>query len=204
MLGLAVPAQAVQTAIGYQILEDFEGRALGPTAINFCDVTDQSLDCLGTLSGGSVALATLAFPAKSPFHVYTGTLITLDIIENYDYSWPAVSAWVSGTAPIRLRAWQFDANLGDDVLVLDFATSGGDINTLLSFGSDLDPQFLTFIEFSSSADFAIDDFRIGLPDFMPGIPEPASWAMLIAGFGLTGAALRRRRAVVQRTPTALG
>ena len=30
----------------------------------------------------------------------------------------------------------------------------------------------------------------------PGVPEPASWAMLIAGFGLTGAAMRRRRAAV--------
>jgi hypothetical protein len=28
-----------------------------------------------------------------------------------------------------------------------------------------------------------------------GVPEPASWAMLIAGFGLTGAAMRRRRVV---------
>lgn len=28
-----------------------------------------------------------------------------------------------------------------------------------------------------------------------GVPEPASWAMLITGFGLTGAAMRRRRAV---------
>ena len=28
-----------------------------------------------------------------------------------------------------------------------------------------------------------------------GVPEPASWAMLIAGFGLTGSAMRRRRAV---------
>jgi hypothetical protein len=27
------------------------------------------------------------------------------------------------------------------------------------------------------------------------VPEPASWALMIAGFGLTGAALRRRRAV---------
>jgi hypothetical protein len=27
------------------------------------------------------------------------------------------------------------------------------------------------------------------------VPEPASWAMLIAGFGLTGAAMRRRRSV---------
>jgi hypothetical protein len=26
------------------------------------------------------------------------------------------------------------------------------------------------------------------------VPEPAAWAMLIMGFGLTGAAMRRRRA----------
>jgi hypothetical protein len=29
-----------------------------------------------------------------------------------------------------------------------------------------------------------------------GVPEPANWAMLIAGFGLTGTAMRRRRAVL--------
>lgn len=30
---------------------------------------------------------------------------------------------------------------------------------------------------------------------LANVPEPASWAMLIAGFGLTGAAMRRRRHV---------
>jgi hypothetical protein len=29
----------------------------------------------------------------------------------------------------------------------------------------------------------------------PGVPEPASWALMIAGFGLVGAAMRRRTAV---------
>jgi hypothetical protein len=29
-----------------------------------------------------------------------------------------------------------------------------------------------------------------------GVPEPSSWAMLIAGFGLVGATMRRRRTVV--------
>jgi hypothetical protein len=29
-----------------------------------------------------------------------------------------------------------------------------------------------------------------------GVPEPASWAMMIAGFGLTGGAMRRRRTAV--------
>ena len=32
-----------------------------------------------------------------------------------------------------------------------------------------------------------------LPPGIGGVPEPASWAMLIAGFGLTGAVMRRRR-----------
>lgn len=38
------------------------------------------------------------------------------------------------------------------------------------------------------------------PYVVPGtfttVPEPASWAMLIGGFGLTGAAMRRRRAAI--------
>lgn len=38
--------------------------------------------------------------------------------------------------------------------------------------------------------FAVDNLQTA---GMVAIPEPASWALLIAGFGLTGAALRRRR-----------
>lgn len=44
-------------------------------------------------------------------------------------------------------------------------------------------------------------FSIDTPErqglFIPGVPEPATWAMLIAGFGLVGAAVRRRRPVAQ-------
>jgi hypothetical protein len=38
-----------------------------------------------------------------------------------------------------------------------------------------------------------DNFGNGGP--VGGVPEPASWAMLIAGFGLAGTAMRRRRAL---------
>ena len=31
-----------------------------------------------------------------------------------------------------------------------------------------------------------------------GVPEPASWAMMLAGFGMGGAMLRRRRAVAAK------
>ncbi len=33
------------------------------------------------------------------------------------------------------------------------------------------------------------------PDVGGGVPEPASWALMISGFGLAGASLRRRRAI---------
>ncbi|HEY0165111.1 MAG TPA: PEPxxWA-CTERM sorting domain-containing protein [Sphingomicrobium sp.] len=38
------------------------------------------------------------------------------------------------------------------------------------------------------------------PTAVPGVPEPATWAMMIIGFGLLGGQLRRRR----RTTTAIG
>ena len=41
-------------------------------------------------------------------------------------------------------------------------------------------------------DFALDDISL-TTDAPGGIPEPASWALMILGFGATGAALRRRR-----------
>lgn len=60
--------------------------------------------------------------------------------------------------------------------------------------------------FTVNSGFSNDDFgtytmRISGPgDIIPGdnapvIPEPATWAMMIAGFGLVGAAARRRSVV---------
>lgn len=43
---------------------------------------------------------------------------------------------------------------------------------------------------SDGIDPIIDNVKV------TAIPEPESWALMIAGFGLTGAAMRRRRAVV--------
>ncbi len=39
-------------------------------------------------------------------------------------------------------------------------------------------------------------YRVGALTGFGAVPEPASWAMLIAGFGLAGAAMRRRRALL--------
>jgi hypothetical protein len=41
-----------------------------------------------------------------------------------------------------------------------------------------------------------DDITFGSGTPGPGVPEPATWAMLLAGFGLVGMAARRRKATV--------
>ena len=60
------------------------------------------------------------------------------------------------------------------------------------------------VEFFRSRNQSIDIFGLDgisfnvAPPLPPvgGVPEPASWAMLIAGFGMIGATLRRRRSVL--------
>ena len=60
------------------------------------------------------------------------------------------------------------------------------------------PASLTFSFTQNNANGAISGgFTMSTPPVpAPGVPEPAAWAMLIAGFGLTGAAMRRRRIAV--------
>jgi hypothetical protein len=49
--------------------------------------------------------------------------------------------------------------------------------------------------FGGSPGFDVDFIQV-LPGSIGEVPEPASWAMLIAGFGLVGATQRRRRTSV--------
>jgi hypothetical protein len=51
------------------------------------------------------------------------------------------------------------------------------------------------IEFAGVANFVVfDDITFG--SVRPGVPEPATWALMISGFGMVGAAMRRRAAAV--------
>lgn len=47
-------------------------------------------------------------------------------------------------------------------------------------------------------DFVVDDISLTGPAAVQGVPEPASWALMLLGFGGTGYALRRRRAPAMR------
>ena len=76
------------------------------------------------------------------------------------------------------------------------ATTITDLNPLTFFTDDFatgqgeaSPGFVDYIRI---ADTAVTPGQITPPP-APSVPEPTSWAMMIAGFGTIGAALRRRR-----------
>jgi len=83
------------------------------------------------------------------------------------------------------------------------------INMLLSDGSSVSGDYdgasgagflgflgegVTSATISSADDFAIGDFYTTVA--AGAVPEPAAWAMMIAGFGLVGASLRRRKPLI--------
>jgi len=55
-----------------------------------------------------------------------------------------------------------------------------------------------FLDFDFGTDDPVD-FSITLARYLPtvgGVPEPATWAMMMLGFGVIGAAMRRRNALI--------
>jgi hypothetical protein len=65
-----------------------------------------------------------------------------------------------------------------------FRNDGQALTTgISSYGTPLGTLAITFVDHD------------GLRDVSTGVPEPAGWTLMIAGFGLAGATLRRRRGV---------
>ena len=202
LLAAAVPVhavQATQTAIGFATFEDFESYDLDREYIDFCPgetgPDNSGLDCdFGRLEGGSVSAASEFFPATSGSQVYVGINISLEGIDAFNNSWPGIQAYVtSSNAPVTLTVFSYDYDLGTEVPFFTSTIAANLTNQLMGVGTELAPVSMTRFVFSSAGTFAIDDLRLGLEGVAPGIPEPATWLMMILGFGAVGGALRQRR-----------
>ena len=99
-----------------------------------------------------------------------------------------------GPKPITIRA--------NEVYTVQIYASGGTFDAGSSFDVWADPTF-SFDPASVRPEGATFAFSEGVEgrfiDLDPpagGVPEPASWALMVVGFGSLGAALRRRRAAI--------
>ncbi len=129
------------------------------------------------------------------------------------YTWDAGSPNSNGTPNLILGFSPVDeitiTKVGGGVFTLisaDLAVSWYSVvspNTITVNGSvfGIDSTLTTYAFNTTGTSFTIsglasnDGYWVGDNFTFSGtaVPEPASWAMLIAGFGLTGAAMRRRR-----------
>lgn len=126
------------------------------------------------------------------------TLIT----EDEDFGDPVQYTAVSATGRLTSNVGQSGNIVGVEGDLLDFSFFeflGGQLTFALDNNQTFFADFtISSGEFSGTASYgdafgALTDLRLIQVADAGAVPEPAAWAMLIAGVGLTGAAMRRRR-----------
>jgi len=172
------PAQAVELITnGSFETGDFSGwTQVGDTSFSF--VTDE-------LAGGGPTDGVF-HAAFGPVNELGGISQTFSTIAGQTYFLSFDLAYLGGTPNSLLLVWGGDVILiGNDVIELDYVTFSG---FLLATSSSTE---LAFYFYSPPSYWLLDNVSVD----GAVVPEPASWAMMIAGFGLVGMAARRRKAV---------
>lgn len=188
VVAAAVPAQAA--VIGFDDLGD---SSYTPLAGSYQGLT---WDYWAAINGANYGPSGYANGVVSPGNVACGC--------GGDYGQSEQS--ISSASNFTLVSGYFTSAWNDGATLTITGLNGA--TTLFSTSAVLDttgPSFLTFnwgginkVTFSISGGtqselpgsgnyFAVDDLSVSF------VPEPQSWAMLIAGFGLVGATMRRRR-----------
>jgi len=167
--------------------------------------------CLNTLSGScsNTSRGGLGDPnsQKGGLFFLDGSQTFMNMAAGFDtgFSFNYVSVSFSGSVGV------YDGlnGTGNLLATLSLAPNSGSCPGYNAGFCPFSAKGVTFDGIGKSISFAgvanqivFDDITFGSaipgPDTGPGngVPEPATWAMMIAGFGMAGAALRRRRALV--------
>lgn len=176
----AVPAQAVTidfedgTSQGELIEGQYEGGGVTFAGATILQAPDYPYELFPPHSGNSVIFNSDGFTAGDI------RLFFSDLTFN-------LSAYATTSAPLILTVFGVDnVQLGTSILLENVGT-----NALIGYqGTGIASALFSTGDGSS---FTLDDVSFGAAPSVSAAPEPSTWAMLILGFGLAGAALRRRR-----------
>ena len=95
---------------------------------------------------------------------------------------------------IRFQGADFDVTLTGSDLFSPATAFNGDQGVGRRISYDFGGAAVNTITFGSTGNsFEFDNLAAGVAG---AVPEPATWAMMLLGFGALGATLRRRRAAV--------
>jgi PEP-CTERM motif len=196
--GGALPETAFYTATGTQLNQATEGFAPGTNdgyyarAVTFSGSTDFVLTA--TASIGSASGDTLGGGTIYPF----GFILGLDSVYfGLNGSRLGSYSTLGGVQYFDLPAG-FDASGNVDYrMIRTGASLTFTANGVTLFNGLVGPGALSDrVIIGDGTKFANATGNYSALRFSSDVPEPASWAMLVAGFGLVGAAVRRRRRVL--------
>jgi hypothetical protein len=143
--------------------------AVGDHAAYF--VSDAATQTLSQQIFLDVGVYTIGFSAYVPFNGFNNAFnatFTGDVA-----SVPLAVFDVDGSTPGQWKQFAGVANI----------TTAGNYTTSFTFNSEAMP----------AGDVVIDRAYIVAGDVAGAVPEPAAWAMMVAGFGMIGGALRSRK-----------
>ena len=163
---------------------------------------------IGTDSTGSVDFD--AFCVDLAHHMFAGRNVQKAVSYNFNFATLADDGFGNPLSFLQVKQMKGLASLGftlvgnplkvNDIDAIQvaiwtieyphatFKTTNPAVNALVPTYLALAPTLTGTARYLKSVDRTE---RQGV--LIPGVPEPATWAMLIAGFGLVGAILRRRR-----------
>jgi hypothetical protein len=200
--GLAVAAIMVAAPASAAVLASFgPGDASPGPGFTVINTFDNDTGIVGTGAGFVLQTAPANTDGAPPANSVPFGTSYLSVLGN-------------GTATINFAApvsrFEFDWGSVDDYNTLDVTLSGGGTyhitgsgiappadgnqgasatNGLFQLRGDAGETFTSITLSSSSNSFEIDNLAVG------GVPEPATWAMMITGFAGMGAMIRRRRSI---------
>lgn len=185
------------SGVGTETFESFAPGASPPIVLSFPGAGKATLNGSGNIASGNDGAGRYAFSGSQYYEAGT---------DNFGVTFSApISAFGFYGTDIGDFGGQLTLTLlgsgGSKTLVVP-NTIGGDGSTSgsnLYFGFYDTVNTYTSITFGNNSGgsdvFAFDDLSVGsISQVTPSpAPEPASWAMMVGGFGLVGGALRRSR-----------